>query len=724
MVVGVGPDSTGAERHRGAGTEDSLVAPEDTRDSTRRGTTVVERRRSVEPGRGQDVASTTPLEEASSVEGGIDVLMGIPRRLEMSGGLMPSGAEVTAPATLQRSRRVAKASSKRRAAERDAAEEQEAREPVDGAETVEIRDSGRRKKKTKVKGVAVRREPGAGPEEATGTATVEEQAVVEEDPEVVGDCRTLEELMAKRVGIDPWHDRNLRYALLSGGVDGEWDAEERERVRKRMRQVKCEEGKFYANPKGLESRAWIPCPEERLSLIFEQHEAAAHEAASGLTERLRKDGIWWPNMRQWVTMVTDRCDVCQRANPAWRTVHDPARVVATQMPHERWAIDLLSLPKTLLGNVGVCVIVDALTKFPYAAPIKDKSSKEVARVLCDAVALLGPPRKLQSDNGSEFVAPLIEILCERTRIARGTITPGNPQSNGLVERVNKMIVEALRRMGGGNPDNWEWDLPLVLHALRSRRCSVTGYSPFRLLYGRDVSMFGEWRTEEPPLTSIVKEVAAQAQRLEELWTVTLPKARRNLAAAQLRQTRAQNARWQIGGPLRDGQRVFVKELAPASKLGNRFSGPYTIVRRAENGNYELQTAHGVLLRRSFPRHMLKAAGTQDELPGQEPDDAVPFEDVLSSRRVDGKWEYLVRWSDREEGDEKRDEWVPEENFLSAEAMLRYRRMAAVEVQVLDPLPATVQGGELWLTPTVEVEAGDEGQAESEDEHDADQRGEE
>ena len=113
--------------------------------------------------------------------------------------------------------------------------------------------------------------------------------------------------------------------------------------------------------------------------------------------------------------------------------------------------------------------MDALTKYPFVLPVRSKSAAEAARVMCDAVAALGYPRSLQSDNGEEFISQLLEQLCERMKISKGTITPGNPQSNGLVERSNRMIVEALRRMGEGNPSAWEWDLPVVLHALRSRR---------------------------------------------------------------------------------------------------------------------------------------------------------------------------------------------------------------------------------------------------------------
>ena len=495
-------------------------------------------------------------------------------------------------------------------------------------------------------------------------------------------------------GKDPWTDEHVRTALLAGVVDREWGEAEVQRVKSKCRSFRSREGHIYARLKGRDDEALVPSPAQRVKLSYDCHVRAAHESAGGLGARLRKDGLWWPSMDKLLEALVKRCAACQRANPTWRTVHDPAKTWTVNAPHDRWAIDMLDLgtEPTALGSVGVCVIVDALTRYPFVQPVRSKSAAEAARVLCEAVAALGWPRSLQSDNGGEFIAATITQLCERMRIDKGTITPGNPQSNGLVERCNRMIVEALRRMGEGNPSSWEWDLPVVMHALRSRRSETTGYSPFHLLYGRDVSLFGEWVPAEPLLSTQVEEVAAQMDRLATLWTVTLPLARRNTVATQLKQTRAQNRRQLVGGPLPIGQVVYLRELQPLSKLHNKFMGPLRVRGRDVHGGYLLESLTGVQLVRGVPRQHLKAVSGVEALPGAEPDDAAAFENVLGARVRCGKWQYLVRWADRDEDDETRDEWVPEDNFASAEAMVPFRKMAVVGMDVEDVVMAEGAAG--------------------------------
>ncbi len=183
----------------------------------------------------------------------------------------------------------------------------------------------------------------------------------------------------------------------------------------------------------------------------------------------------------------------------------------------------------------------------------------------------------------------------------------------------------------------------------------------------------------------------QMDRLAQLWTVTLPMARRNFKLAKQKQIAGQNRRWLVGGPLMVGQVVYRRVHQPNSKLANQFEGPYRVVKRlAEGGgNYVLESPFGVRLAGASPRHMLKAVSHLNALPASEPDDAAPFEEVLGARQKDGAWQYLVRWSDREVSDPARDQWIPEGNFMSVDAMRAYRNLAALDAEPAQKTPALV-----------------------------------
>jgi hypothetical protein len=53
---------------------------------------------------------------------------------------------------------------------------------------------------------------------------------------------------------------------------------------------------------------------------------------------------------------------------------------------------IFGLPVTDEGYTGNIVITEYETKFPYAVPIKTKSSTEIAEKLFEYVSLFGPPR--------------------------------------------------------------------------------------------------------------------------------------------------------------------------------------------------------------------------------------------------------------------------------------------------------------------------------------------
>ena len=51
---------------------------------------------------------------------------------------------------------------------------------------------------------------------------------------------------------------------------------------------------------------------------------------------------------------------------------------------------------------------------------------------------------LRSDNGGEYTSGDIKDLCKQAGIKRELTIPYNPQQNGVAERKNRMIIEAVK----------------------------------------------------------------------------------------------------------------------------------------------------------------------------------------------------------------------------------------------------------------------------------------
>ncbi|GBO46312.1 hypothetical protein AVEN_88632-1, partial [Araneus ventricosus] len=63
--------------------------------------------------------------------------------------------------------------------------------------------------------------------------------------------------------------------------------------------------------------------------------------------------------------------------------------------------------------------------------------------------------------------------------------PGYAASNGLVERYNKVLKNALHHVIRTESRNWDKYIPYLLFAYREVPNCTTGVSPFKLMYGRE-----------------------------------------------------------------------------------------------------------------------------------------------------------------------------------------------------------------------------------------------
>lgn len=127
--------------------------------------------------------------------------------------------------------------------------------------------------------------------------------------------------------------------------------------------------------------------------------------------------------------------------------------------------------------------------------------------------------------------------------------------------------------------DWDKWIPFLLFAYREVPQCSTGFSPFELLYGRQVRgpldmLKEEWTAEKPAQCSVISYVLQMREKLETIRTL----AKENLQDAQKRQkvwydnhAREKN--------LKPGQKVLVLLPSGACKLLAKWQGPYVITRK-------------------------------------------------------------------------------------------------------------------------------------------------
>ena len=199
---------------------------------------------------------------------------------------------------------------------------------------------------------------------------------------------------------------------------------------------------------------------------------------------------YWQGMRRDVERWVETCDVCGSKRNPQRKTRAPMKMYLTGAPMERVAVDILGpFPVSKNGNRYILVICDYFTKWLDAIAVPNQEAATIAdKFVKEFVCKFGVPLQLHSDQGANFESLLFKEVCKLLGIEKTRTTPLRPQSDGLVERANRILANMLSKYVSEQQTDWDEHLPFVLLAYRSSVHSTTGQSPNKIMFGRDVNL--------------------------------------------------------------------------------------------------------------------------------------------------------------------------------------------------------------------------------------------
>lgn len=301
---------------------------------------------------------------------------------------------------------------------------------------------------------------------------------------------------------------------------------------------------------------------------------------------------YWPKMNESIRKYVKTCDSCQKSK------HRAGKQFGTYMPlsipDERWRsinVDFLSgmEPDAKTKYDNILVVTCQLSKMSHFIPCRKTAKAEdiVSIFFREIFRLHGMPRVIVSDRDKIFTSTAWNIFTQRAGIKLQMTTSHNPQGDGQVERVNKILAEKITAALAPHSDRWVDVLPMVEFAYNNTYQATIKTTPFLACYGyhpRFVGILNPLESsvrnplDQPSLpkfaSSEVERILKRAHRIKEVLT-------HSIAEEQERQSLRANAK-SLRPTFEEGQMVLInREVYQKPHAGDKFQfkwyGPFQII---------------------------------------------------------------------------------------------------------------------------------------------------
>lgn len=122
--------------------------------------------------------------------------------------------------------------------------------------------------------------------------------------------------------------------------------------------------------------------------------------------------FFWPFISQDVQWFCKTCNQCQTNTQRGHPKAPLQPLPLVEQPFERRAMDFTGpLPRTAWGHWVLLTIIDYITRYPEAIPLRGMQIHRVARALLQLFAWVGIPKEILTDNGASFMSNLMRQLC-------------------------------------------------------------------------------------------------------------------------------------------------------------------------------------------------------------------------------------------------------------------------------------------------------------------------
>ena len=345
------------------------------------------------------------------------------------------------------------------------------------------------------------------------------------------------------------------------------------------------------------------------AVIKQYHDDNGHMGIDKTFESIKRK-YYFPNLYQRLTSYVNACVTCQtralkKQRPPLQEMEQPP------YPFAKLSMDISGpYPTSLSGNRYILSVVDHYTGWPEAFAIPDKSAQSVAHILVDEIfPRFGCPCEIITDNGTENENQVMKEVFAKLNIHHVTTSFYHPQSNAKVERFHRTLHDVLSKLLKDDSTVWDLYLNQALVAIRFNHNDSSKFSPFFLMYNRDVVL---------PIDNILKprrkyvgeeqhKIALQQQhKLFILVHNHMKRAKKRQAKYTDRGSKPVD--FQVGDP------VYYKRHQRRNKLEGKWQPYYRVVEKTSPVTYVIRNQLDGVAVKVHAEHLRLAKVEEWEIP--------------------------------------------------------------------------------------------------------------
>ena len=134
-----------------------------------------------------------------------------------------------------------------------------------------------------------------------------------------------------------------------------------------------------------------------------------------------------------------------------------------------WAADLIYLPRSAIGFRYCLTLVERVTSYLAAVPLKTLNSGSVSQAMRLFLSIMPAMDCIVTDHGVADFGSQFATLCESLGIEHGGSTPRRSQAQGNIEVANRIFQNSLAKQcaTANGRKTWEKFLPRSVQVINS-----------------------------------------------------------------------------------------------------------------------------------------------------------------------------------------------------------------------------------------------------------------